>query len=76
MEIKIHGYKIEGTTYKIKLNVTSEPTEAGIYGGHIDQLEAKVGGKKILQYKNGKWLIPENDCIGRKIVSDCIEMFG
>ena len=41
MEIKIHGYKLEGVKYEIKLNWNSKPTEAGINGVRIDMLEAK-----------------------------------
>ena len=46
MEIKIHGYKLEGVKYEIKLNWNSKPNEAGINGGRIDMLEAKQGRKK------------------------------
>jgi len=51
MEIKIHGYKLEGVKYEIKLNWNSKPTEAGINGGRIDMLEARTGRKKILRYE-------------------------
>ena len=42
MEIKIHGYKLEGVKYEIKLNWNSKPTEMGISGGRIDKAKGNL----------------------------------
>ena len=46
MEIKIHGYKLEGVKYEIKLNCNRKSVESGINGGRIDMLEAKQGTQR------------------------------
>ena len=76
MEIKIHGYKLEGVKYEIKLNWNSKPTEAGINGGRIDMLEARTGRKKILRYENGEWIIPASSEQTKKILEDVTNQFN
>ena len=76
MEIKIHGYKLEGVKYEIKLNWNSKPTEMGISGGRIDMLEARTGRKKILRYENGEWTIPATTEHTKKILEDVTNQFN
>ena len=76
MEIKIHGYKLEGVKYEIKLNWNSKPTEMGISGGRIDMLEARTGRKKILRYENGEWTIPATTEHTKKILKDVTNQFN
>ena len=76
MEIKIHGYKLEGVKYEIKLNWNSKPTEMGISGGRIDMLEARTGRKKILRYENGEWTIPATTEQTKKILEDVTNQFN
>ena len=76
MEIKIHGYKLEGVNYEIKLNWNSKPTEMGISGGRIDMLEAKTGRKKILRYENGEWTIPATTEHTKRILEDVTNQFN
>ena len=76
MEIKIHGYKLEGVKYEINLNWNSKPTEAGINGGRIDMLEARTGRKKILRYENGEWTIQATTEHTKKILEDVTNQFN
>ena len=76
MEIKIHGYKLEGVKYEIKLNWNSKPSEAGINGGRIDMLEARTGRKKILRYENGEWIITASSEHTKKILEDVTNQFN
>ena len=76
MEIKIHGYKLEGVKYEIKLNWNSKPTEMGISGGRIDMLEARTGRKKILRYENSEWIIPATTEHTKKILEDVTNQFN
>ena len=76
MEIKIHGYKLEGVKYEIRLNWNSKPTEMGISGGRIDMLEARTGRKKILRYENGEWIIPATTEYTKKILEDVTNQFN
>ena len=76
MEIKIHGYKLEGVKYEIKLNWHNTPTEAGINGGRIDMLVARTGRKKVLRYENGEWIIPATTEHTKKILEDVTNQFN
>ena len=76
MEIKIHGYKLEGVKYEIKLNWNSKPTEMGISGGRIDMLVARTGRKKVLRYENGEWIIPASTDHTKKILEDVTRQFS
>ena len=76
MEIKIHGYKLEGVKYEIKLNWNRKPTESGIAAGRIDMLEAKQGRKKVLLYENGEWIIPATTEHTKKILEDVTNQFN
>ena len=76
MEINIHGYKLEGVKYEIKLNWNSKATEAGINGGRIDMLEARTGRKKILRYENGEWIIHATTEHTKKILEDATNQFN
>ena len=76
MEIKIHGYKLEGVKYEIKLNWNSKPSEAGINGGRIDMLVARTGRKKVLRYENGEWIIPATTDHTKKILEDVTRQFN
>ena len=76
MEIKIHGYKLDGVKYEIKLNWNRKPTEAGIAAGRIDMLEAKQGRKKVLRYENGEWIIPASNEHTKKILEDVTNQFN
>ncbi len=76
MEIKIHGYKLDGVKYEIKLNWNRKPTECGIAAGHIDMIEAKLGRKKVLRYENGEWIIPATTEHTKKILEDVTNQFN
>ena len=76
MEIKIHGYKLDGVKYEIKLNWNRKPTESGIAAGRIDMLEAKQGRKKVLRYENGEWIIPATTEHTKKILEDVTNQFN
>ena len=76
MEIKIHGYKLDGVKYEIKLNWNRNPTEAGIHAGRIDMFEAKQGRKKVLRYENGEWIIPATTEDTKKILEDVTNQFN
>lgn len=76
MEIRIHGYKLEGKTYEITLNWNRKPTEVGINGSKIDDLKAMDGRTMILRYEDGAWTIPPKNETEEKIIADCIAMFG
>ena len=76
MEIKIHGYKLDGVKYEIKLNWNRKPTESGIAAGRIDMLEAKQGRKKVLRYENGEWIIPVTTEHTKKILEDVTNQFN
>ena len=76
MEIKIHGYKLDGVKYEIKLNWNRKPTESGIAAGRIDMLEAKQGRKKVLRYENGEWIIPASTDHTKKILEDVTKQFN
>jgi hypothetical protein len=76
MEIKIHGYKLDGVKYEIKLNWNRNPVEASINGGRIDMLEAKQGRKKVLRYENGEWIIPVTTEHTKKILEDVTNQFN
>ena len=76
MEIKIHGYKLDGVKYEIKLNWNRKPTEAGIAAGRIDMLEARTGRKKVLRYENGVWIIPATTELTKKILEDVTKQFN
>ncbi len=76
MEIKIHGYKLDGVKYEIKLNWNRKPTESGIAAGRIDMLEAKQGRKKVLRYENGEWIIPTTTEHTKKILEDVTNQFN
>ena len=76
MEIKIHGYKLDGVKYEIKLNWNRRPVEAGINGGRIDMIDAKQGRKKVLRYENGEWIIPATTEHTKKILEDVTNQFN
>ena len=78
MEIKIHGYRVNGIEYEVKLNWHQKPVENGIGGGRIDRLEIRRKGERriLCQYK-GKWITPPGtDLVLHEIASEMIERFN